>query len=459
MKAREPNNATVRNRHNLDTPARLGARHAARRRAGLVLLLADLIVTPSAMAAAMMIRYGFAPPIRHVDAFLTFLPYIAVLRVIVGVLSGANDFRHRLTLGDHGFGGAGTALLAVIATYFSLLAAKVYFDPAIEFSRAVAVIDFILLTLWYLCSRGAVLRWLRWRGVSVRTRLIGPPDACAALEREMKLYGPALLEIESTATNGQEFASVEQVVLVESDLPPDSLRDIVRNCELSRMEMYLHPSTGLSLLGATNVTNIAGVPLVPLGAPISFARYRFVKRAMDVAAAVLALPFVIVAILLAQLLVGAAAVYRQERVGLRGERFVLLKLRTMVDGAEDASGPIRATEDDARITPFGRWLRKSRMDELPQLWNVLRGDMSLVGPRPERPTFHDEYDREFPLYAQRLTVRPGLTGLAQIHGRYDTSAEQKLRYDLIYINSIGLLTDLRILLATVRVVLTGKGAR
>ena len=126
--------------------------------------------------------------------------------------------------------------------------------------------------------------------------------------------------------------------------------------------------------------------------------------------------------------------------------------------AEEETGPVLATEDDDRVTPIGRWLRRWRIDEIPQLINVIRGEMSLVGPRPERQEFVDKFLEENPLYERRLAMRPGLTGLAQIHGRYDTDYAQKLRYDLLYINSASILLDLRILLATVQTVLTARGA-
>lgn len=151
-------------------------------------------------------------------------------------------------------------------------------------------------------------------------------------------------------------------------------------------------------------------------------------------------------------------IFTQERVGWRGRPFRVYKLRTMRADAEAESGPILAKEGDARITLIGGMLRRWRIDEIPQLWNVIRGEMSLVGPRPERQTFVDQFLQENPLYERRLAMRPGLTGLAQIHGRYDTDYAQKLRYDLLYINSASTLQDLRILLATIQTVLTARGA-
>jgi lipopolysaccharide/colanic/teichoic acid biosynthesis glycosyltransferase len=130
-----------------------------------------------------------------------------------------------------------------------------------------------------------------------------------------------------------------------------------------------------------------------------------------------------------------------------------LKFRTMVADAEDRSGPVLAIREDPRVTRLGRWLRASRMDELPQLINVLRGEMSLVGPRPEREFFARRFDDAIPDYPLRTAVRPGITGLAQVWGRYSTTAEDKLRLDLLYIANYSFLLDLNLLLHTLRVVL------
>ena len=153
--------------------------------------------------------------------------------------------------------------------------------------------------------------------------------------------------------------------------------------------------------------------------------------------------------------------YRQIRVGLRGQPYLILKLRSMISDAEK-SGPCWAATDDPRISRLGRWLRKLRLDELPQLINVLKGEMSLVGPRPERPVFVSELRSSIPYYDLRHTVRPGITGWAQVRFRYGAStqdAHMKLQHDLYYVKSLSLMLDLRILGETVKVVLFGEGAR
>jgi lipopolysaccharide/colanic/teichoic acid biosynthesis glycosyltransferase len=154
--------------------------------------------------------------------------------------------------------------------------------------------------------------------------------------------------------------------------------------------------------------------------------------------------------------------YRQERVGLNGRRFMLLKFRSMVDDAEPDGRPVWASERDIRITRVGRLIRCTRIDELPQLFNVLCGDMSVIGPRPERPYFVDQLTKVIPYFAERHKVKPGITGWAQIKYPYGASIEdarKKLSYDLYYINNHNLVLDLVILISTVHVAVSTWGSR
>src|SRR4030095_2240751 len=171
---------------------------------------------------------------------------------------------------------------------------------------------------------------------------------------------------------------------------------------------------------------------------------------------------VVVSAALIRLTAPGAVLYHQRRVGQHGRIFILHKFRSMWADAEKATGPVWASkEGDARVTSVGRFLRRSRLDELPQLWNVLNGDMSFVGPRPERPEFVTELTRQIPFYGQRHIVRPGLTGWAQVRYTYGASVEdalQKLQYDLFYIKNLSVALDLFIILNTVKTVLRQRGA-
>ena len=190
------------------------------------------------------------------------------------------------------------------------------------------------------------------------------------------------------------------------------------------------------------------------------------KRVIEAAIVVLLLPVAVVLIaacaLLIKILSPGPVFYRQERVGQGGKPFGLLKLRTMIPDAETTTGPVWAAEDDSRVTGLGRLLRRTRLDEVPQLFQVLTGEMALIGPRPERPQFVRKFAQDVPFYLTRLSVRPGITGWAQVNLHYDGCSgdvSEKLWYDLYYIRRLSLRLDLEILGRTVGVVIRGTGAR
>jgi sugar transferase (PEP-CTERM system associated) len=192
---------------------------------------------------------------------------------------------------------------------------------------------------------------------------------------------------------------------------------------------------------------------------------RWMKRGIDlglsVALAVVSAPLMLLTAIAIAIESGLPVLYCQERVGENGRRFTLCKFRSMRTDAEQAGTPVWATDGDSRVTRVGRIIRTTRLDELPQLWNVVRGDMSFVGPRPERPFFVDELTRQIPFYQQRHAVKPGLTGWAQVKYRYGSTIEdatEKLRYDLYYIKHLSVFFDLTIVFDTVKVVLFRKGA-
>lgn len=172
-------------------------------------------------------------------------------------------------------------------------------------------------------------------------------------------------------------------------------------------------------------------------------------------------PFILIFSIFIKIDSSGPVFYKQERVGKDGKTFSLFKFRSMVDNAE-ANGPVWAEQNDQRITRVGRWMRSWRIDEIPQMFNVLKGDMSFVGPRPERPNFVEELRKQIPFYDQRHSVKPGITGWAQVKYRYGASREdavEKLNYDLYYIKNMSALFDLLVIFETVKVVLFGKGAR
>jgi Undecaprenyl-phosphate glucose phosphotransferase len=203
-----------------------------------------------------------------------------------------------------------------------------------------------------------------------------------------------------------------------------------------------------------SLDELDGLPIVNMNdVPLQGVR-AWVKRGLDVvlsllAMIVLAIPFAIIAALVKRTSPGPIF-YKQERMGLDGRAFTVYKFRSMHHQAEDDTGPVWARDDDPRATPVGRWLRRFDLDELPQFWNVLKGEMSIVGPRPERPFFVQQFKHRIPQYMLRHKVKAGITGWAQVNGwRGNTSLEKRIEYDLYYIENWSVTLDLKIMWLTV----------
>jgi exopolysaccharide biosynthesis polyprenyl glycosylphosphotransferase len=220
---------------------------------------------------------------------------------------------------------------------------------------------------------------------------------------------------------------------------------------------------GLGTLSGFKTEEILGHPLIRLYPTNLKTWQRAAKRFVDLVVALLVLvplmPLWLLTALLIRIDSPGPMIISQERVGKRGKLFRLYKFRSMIMDAEKETGPVWAAPDDRRITRVGRFLRRFRLDEIPQFLNVLKGEMSLVGPRPERPFFVEQLKKEVGFYTRRLLVRPGITGWAQVKQQYDASLDdvrKKIRYDLHYLENMSLTLDLKIVFRTLVVALTGK---
>jgi exopolysaccharide biosynthesis polyprenyl glycosylphosphotransferase len=320
-----------------------------------------------------------------------------------------------------------------------------------------------------------------------RVAIIGAGPRAVQIRKEARQLANFDLEVSGFITTGSACEEAASRVLGGLD----DLREIVRDQKLDEIIIALESSERESLLGLialcedipnppairilpdplelylgrVELTQLAGLPLVEPPEQWRGGIHLIAKRTMDILlslpALILFLPFgfVIALFILMEGMIRphtrGPVFFVQSRVGRNRKDFRLIKFRTMIRTAEDGCGPLMAAARDPRITWMGQFLRRTGMDELPQLWNILKGEMSLVGPRPERPEFVERFIEEYPPYALRFRLRPGLTGLAQIHGHYDSSVNSKIRYDLVYLANLSLLLDIKILGKTLQVIMTG----
>ncbi len=256
---------------------------------------------------------------------------------------------------------------------------------------------------------------------------------------------------------------VKEIIFALDSNEHDKLLDLIGRCD-EEVNFKIVPDLYDAISGLARTNQIYGFPLIEIMPELMKPWEKVAKRLIDVLVSlvvlVVGLPLWILITILIKIDSRGPVIYKQERVGKDGKIFTLYKFRSMYENAEAMTGPTWATKNDPRVTRVGRILRKLHLDEVPQFFNVLKGDMSLIGPRPERPMFVEKLSKEIPLYRRRLKVKPGITGWAQVKYKYDESIEdvkKKLQYDLFYIENMSLRMDLKIIAYTILHVLSGKG--
>ncbi len=258
--------------------------------------------------------------------------------------------------------------------------------------------------------------------------------------------------------------SISDILIALETDDHDKLVDVIAHCNGHDVSMKILPDMYDIISGQARTNQLYGFPLIEIMPEIMKPWEESMKRLTDIVISLIVLLFsspLWAALAIAiKIDTPGSVVYSQERVGKDGKKFKMHKFRSMRSDAEKESGPVWAPRNDDRVTKVGRFLRNSRLDEIPQFINVLDGDMSLVGPRPERPFFVEKLSKEIPLYHRRLKVRPGITGWAQIKQGYDRTIDDvrsKVRYDLFYIENMSFRMDVKIILYTFYVMLMGKG--
>ena len=251
----------------------------------------------------------------------------------------------------------------------------------------------------------------------------------------------------------EDIAGTEAVFI--SGLDMERRNTVLKYCIKQDIQCFIQPRVGDIILSGAKHAQAFSVPFMRIEKVCLTPEYLFIKRFLDIVlsllAIIVAMPFMVITALAIKLYDGGPVLYKQVRLTKDYKVFKVLKFRSMRTDAEKDGIARLSTANDDRITPVGKIIRKIRFDELPQLFNILKGDMTIVGPRPERPEIASQYEKEIPSFGMRLQVKAGLTGYAQIYGRYNTEPYDKLKMDLMYINNMSVVEDLRLMLATVKI--------
>lgn len=256
----------------------------------------------------------------------------------------------------------------------------------------------------------------------------------------------------------------KEVIIALEKEDHELLVNVISSLEGKSVGLKIVPDLYEILSGQARTSQIYGMPLIDIMPELMPEWEKKLKRIMDIVISfiilVISMPVMFISMIAIKLDSEGPVFFKQKRSGVDGKEFTIIKFRSMFKDAEKHTGPIWSSKGDVRVTRVGRIIRILRIDEIPQLWNVLKGEMSLVGPRPERPFFVEKLSKEIPYYKRRLKVRPGITGWAQVKHKYDETVEDvkiKLRYDLFYIENMSLRMDFKIIMRTIFVVLFGQG--
>ncbi len=456
-------------------------------------ILADALLGMLAFAAAYYIRFdsGLIPLTKGRPPFgnyLQVMPFIGMLVPLAFQLHGVYRLRRGRSRVDDFFGVFIGTVLAVVLGIVGTLYFQAYYVSDVNKDRGVYEISqlvwalFLTLTVLFTFGSRVVARELlqrRWRaGIGLKRVLIAGAGELGRLvadriieHRELgylivgfvddRAVGDHIgyrgLPLLGTLADVGEILQRERVDQVYVALPLEEhvkMLTIIDQTSREVVDVRVIPDLLQFIAIRARLEDLDGIPMIAINDVPLQGFNSVLKRMTDIAIsaaalAVLAVPMAIIAAIV-KLTSEGPVFYRQERMGLDGKAFTVYKYRSMYAGAEDTSGPVWARDDDPRATPIGRHLRRFDLDELPQFWNVFKGDMSIVGPRPERPYFVDQFKQRIPQYMLRHKVKAGITGWAQVNGwRGNTSLEKRIEYDLYYIENWSVALDLKIIWLTV----------
>lgn len=424
----------------------------------VILLLGDVFLLVNCLFFAVVIKQltDSQPQL----AFNSYIELSASIALFGGLLLIVNGLVSLLKMSFY------QLILSIGVTVFQLLIimmAAGFFFREFSYPRTVlfgtAVLQFVSLVGW---------NYLFWRIensliVAGKVLVIGNDESCLRVicrlqNYEHLNYDIHYLKLDDHGVIWEKLLEDVQRVVISPDLKWSQKAEVVNAAHLFGRQVVSLPDLYDVLNFQAEFDKIDDVPVFRAKFLRPTLEQRILKRILDILVAgftlVVFFPVLLSIAVLVKITSPGSILYTQKRVGRDEQVFTIFKFRTMQQNAEKNTGPVMASENDQRITAFGMFLRMTRLDELPQLINVVKGDMSIVGPRPERPVFVEQFKNGIPGYGYRHNVKPGITGMAQVHGRYNTAVQDKLVYDLIYIQKCSIFTDVVIMLQTIKVLVT-----
>ncbi|BAU26522.1 exopolysaccharide biosynthesis polyprenyl glycosylphosphotransferase [Aneurinibacillus soli] len=424
----------------------------------------DLLVVNIGIILAFRVKFGGNIPLYNWRSYESVCIELSLVSLVVFYMFDLYSNWRRKSLYNLVY-----AIVLSIGTLSLITMILTFWYRGFSFPRSVIVLTFFIQVILFIGIRSFVW-WAAKRKYGRRSVLIidhtKEQAALFAQKFHQHIEGWFVIHDRLEAACWKERTDLihdVDVVLLSPLLSREERAEILSYCARYGKEVLLVPELfELFILNAEpqQIDDMLVLSVQPPGLSVA---QLFGKRVFDIIVSLTLLIILSPVILILFILVPATsrgpAIFKQERMGRHGKEYRIYKFRSMVQDAEKYTGPMLAVDKDPRITPVGHFIRATRLDEIPQLWNVLKGEMSLIGPRPERAVFIEQFSEALPDYAYRMSVKPGITGLAQIMARYNTTVEDKLRFDLMYVQNYSLALDIKVLLQTIRVVFQWEKAR
>lgn len=424
------------------------------------ILLLDIILVNFSFILAYLVRYNFTLPRFNLEPYLSLIPWISVITGFIFLMFDLYSNWRRKSIQDIAFSIVlSTLMLSLITMAFTFMNRGFSFPRSVIFIGACLQILFVTLSrsiVWYLDKRTFG---------SQRVLVIAQDLKEGSILAEKLLKQKGWFTIDGYLSTDKISEMESKLELIDVILISPSIPQKSRIIDLSvkyRKEILIVPELPELFLLRSEPQQLDDMLVLSIRPEELNMRQLFYKRLLDIVVSMILItifsPIMVFLFIVIPFSTDGPALFKQERLGKNREKYNILKFRSMVSNAEELSGPVLASDKDPRITKIGRFIRATRLDELPQLINVLLGDMSLVGPRPERQFFVRQFEETIPHYSYRMSIKPGITGLAQVMGRYSTTVEDKLRLDMMYLHSYSFILDIKILFRTVKVVLKREQA-
>ncbi|SEI54006.1 exopolysaccharide biosynthesis polyprenyl glycosylphosphotransferase [Alkalibacterium gilvum] len=428
--------------------------HGFDRTKKIVIGILDVIIYHLAFYFSFFIRYQGEIPTINFSAYQSASVFIFISFILLNILFGIYVFYNK-QIADFLYL---TIIVQLLMSF--VIMAMTFVGRWFAFPRTIILITFIVSTLFLFCWRIVVFKLYQDIDGSKHVMVVGNVEACQKAiynfsHSKNKRHVINYAIIDNYYENIKKYMSNVDIIYLAGSIEESEKIRIYELAIFNNKKLFLNTSFENLVLVNPNIMSIEDESVIEASDFSISPEEDIIKRLIDFVTSlmllVLSFPIMLVTAVLIKLTSKGPVFYKQVRITKDQKEFNILKFRTMSVTAEQESGPVLASAQDARVTPIGEYLRSLRIDELPQLINVLKGDMALVGPRPERPFFVDQFKEENPYYYLRHNIRTGITGYAQVYGKYATDFNSKLNFDLVYIKKYSFILDVKILLQTIKI--------